>query len=125
MANWIAVTKDLEHKPEVFVIARMLNITQWEAVCRCMRVWAWADDQTVDGFIAGIIVDDLDAPAGLPGFGKAMLDRKWVIADSRGVTFPNWHRWNATSAKQRDQDRDRKRRQRKRDKGVTNGGTEA
>jgi hypothetical protein len=123
MANWIAVTKDLENKPEIFRIARALGITHCEAVCRCLRVWGWADDQTIDGFVAGVVVGDIDAPAGLPGFGKALVNEKWLLVDDRGVTFPNWSRWNATSAKERDQDRDRKRRQRKRDKGVTEGGT--
>jgi hypothetical protein len=119
MANWIAVTKDLEHKPEILRIARALGIARWEAVCRCLRVWGWGDDQTVDGFVAGVTADDLDAPAGLPGFGKALVNEKWLLVDDRGVTFPNWHRWNTTSAKERDQNRERKRHQRERDKSVT------
>jgi hypothetical protein len=119
MADWIAVTKGLENKPEIFRLARTLGITQWEVVCRCLRVWGWADDQTVNGFIAGIIADDLDSPAGLPGFGKALFNEKWLLVDDSGVTFPNWKRWNATSAKERDQNRERKRHQRERDKGVT------
>jgi hypothetical protein len=112
MANWIPWTKGLELKPEIFRMTRLTGMGCWEVVGRCMRVWCWADDQTIDGFVADVTADDLDAPAGVPGFGKAMLDAGWLKADDRGVFFPNWPRWNTESAKARAQTKERMRKMR-------------
>jgi hypothetical protein len=110
MADWIPWTKGLPRKPEVMQIARVLKITRYEAACRCMAVWEWADENTVDGTVAGLVAADLDEPAGIAGFGAAMAKTGWLQVDDTGVIFPNWTRWNARSAKERDQARVRMRR---------------
>jgi len=112
MATWIAWTKGLPEKPEIFDLARTLNISRYEAACRCMAVWGWADEHTEDGRIDGMIPEDLDAITGMIGFGQALKAAGWLAADGRGLIFPNWDRWNTKSAKRRLRDAERKRRAR-------------
>jgi len=49
VAEWIPWTKGLPLKPEIAHLARLLNISRYEAACRCMAVWEWADENTADG----------------------------------------------------------------------------
>lgn len=122
MATWIAWEKGLPEKPEIFKIARDLNISRYEATCRCMEVWGWADEHTEDGQIDGMQPEDLDAVAGMIDFGIAMRDAGWLLVDGQGIIFPNWDRWNTKTAKRRLRDAERKRH--KREASTTKGDDE-
>ena len=110
MAEWIPWTKGLPLKPEIARLARLLNISRYEATCRCMAVWEWADENTVDGNARNALPALLDDVAGLTGFGKALIEVGWLQADDAGLIFPNWGRWNTKTAKKRAQNRERQRR---------------
>ena len=112
MTVWIAWRKGLPFAPEVNQIATALGIDRWEAACRCMMLWEWADTETDDGFVPGGTLDLIDAVTGLPGFGEAIRDAGWIVAEGNplGLQFPNWARWNLKSAKARAQNRERQRR---------------
>ena len=110
MADWIPWTRGLPLKPEIAHLARLLNISRYEATCRCMAVWEWADENTVDGNARNALPALLDDVAGVTGFGHAMLQVGWLQADSDGLIFPNWDRWNTNSAKKRAQNRERQHR---------------
>jgi hypothetical protein len=99
--GWIVFDKALPTKPEVSVICRALGISRPEAVLACLQVWAWADENTTDGLLDGLAVEDVDYQARIPGFGAAMVKAGWLQADGRGLVFPNFERWNAETAKQR------------------------
>lgn len=99
--DWIAIDKTLPMKPEIGIILRSLKVSRAEAVLGCLRVWFWADGVCHAGGVTGASLDDVDAAAQMPGFGQAMIAAGWLLSDPGGITFPNWGRWNANSAKAR------------------------
>ena len=118
MANgWIVFDKALPTKPEISVISRALGISRGDAVLACMLVWAWADENTTDGHLDGLGIEDVDYQARIPGFGTAMVKAGWLLADERGLIFPNFDRWNTETAKQRLQKSQRQRKWRSHPKG--------
>lgn len=104
---WIAWQVGLAQKPEVARIARRLKVTPFDAAARCMSVWEWADanlvlvDDAVDASVDGMSAEDLSAAVRMPGICEAMRDEGWLREDRRGVIFPNYCRWNGTTAKAR------------------------
>ncbi len=114
---WIAWTKGLPRKPEVFKIARELKMDRYRVAALLMDLWAWADSETTDGTILGMSTLDIDDVVDTPGLGEAMMAAGWLRAEKKlGLIFPNWERWNATPAKRRLLDAERKRKQRDADK---------
>jgi len=109
--DWIKWVKGLTKKREIAIIARAMGISRHEAAARCMEVWEWAGDQTINGVVPGVGLELVDGLT-LPGFGAAMLAAGWLHADDDGIVIPNWTRHNDHSAKQRALDADRKRRSR-------------
>ena len=110
MAEWIPWVKGLPLKPEIAHLARILKISRFEATCRCMAVWEWADENTTDGNVRNALPALLDDVAGVTGFGDALREVGWLLADDQGLIFPNWGRWNTKTAKVRAQNRERQRR---------------
>ena len=111
MANgWIVFDKALPSKPEIALISRALGISRAEAVLACLLVWAWVDENSTDGHLDGLGLEDVDYQARIEGFGAAMAKAGWLQADNRGLIFPNFDRWNTETAKQRLQKSERQRR---------------
>jgi len=118
MANdWIVWTVGLTRKPEVFRLARALDISRREAAAACMEMWEWADANTADGHAPGVTFVDLDQVIGVTGFGQALANVGWLEAEDEGVRFPNFDRWNTSPTKSRLRARERKRRERESRKG--------
>ena len=113
-AYWIPYSINLPQKPKTIRMAKNAGIHPNEMATRCMIAWAWAQDQTVDGFIEGLTPEDLSAAVGIPGLGEAMQSVGWIIQTEEGITFPKWERYNGRAAKKRMLDAERKRRQRRR-----------
>lgn len=113
--HWIKWEKGLVRKPEIKQIARVMKITPHEAAARCMTVWEWADDVTVDGTVPAMTKSDVDQEAGLNGFAKAMeltLPDPWLLLQPNGLTFPHYDRHNGKNGKTRALDAERKRKTR-------------
>lgn len=107
--QWIKWEKGLERKPEVVRIARALDIRTTEAAACCMLVWAWADDNTMDGLVIGMAAADVSTVVGVPGIGEAMATVGWLVVSESGVQFPNYNRHNGETCKARMLDANRKR----------------
>ncbi len=110
--HWIAYDVNLPSKPEVFRLARELDLSREIVVARLLVLWAWADSQTTDGYLDGMEPGDIDQVTGTDGMGKALLEVGWLVQDNGGILLPNWERWNTSSTKARLQDAARKRRER-------------
>jgi hypothetical protein len=119
--GWIVFDKALPSKPEVSVISRTLAIARAETVLACLAVWAWADENTTDGVMDGLGLEDVDYQARIAGFGAAMVRAGWLQADDRGLIFPNFDRWNTETAKQRLQKSERQRRWRSKEGAASTG----
>lgn len=48
-SSWIKVEVITPDKPEIFQIAELLNIDPDAVLGKLVRIWAWADQQTIDG----------------------------------------------------------------------------
>lgn len=114
--GWIKMRWDLGDDPDVLAIASALcphdmrtNVRNLSASCPHIflvvgalhRLWSWFDRQSSDGFMAGIGLDEVDETIGWAGFGKALSDRRWLVADSKGLWLPNFDRHNGGGAKRR------------------------
>lgn len=109
LGNWIAWNKGLTLKREVLSISRQLGLDRRVVASLCMEVWEWAGDQTTNGFVAAATMEDVDAVVAVKGFASAMAAAGWLAPSDNGLMFPNWERWNASSAKRRLKETERKR----------------
>ena len=76
--DWISVEHNLPDKPKVRRIARELGIDAESVAGRLIRVWAWFDQFSVDGFVDGAVDADVDDLARHDGFAKA-IDQNRVL----------------------------------------------
>ena len=77
--HWIPWEIGLHQKSEVVRMAKACGVHPHEMAARCMIVWAWAQDQTVDGIIAGLAPEDISATVGIPGVGEALLRAAFLL----------------------------------------------
>jgi DNA replication protein DnaT len=110
--HWIPWEVGLHQKSEVVRMAKACGVHPHEMAARCMIVWAWAQDQTVDGIIPGLTAADISRTVGIPEIGEALQAVGWLTDLTDGISFPNWERFNGRPSKQRMLSAERKRRQR-------------
>lgn len=112
--DWIKMRTDLHDDAEVRQIARELDLggDLFAVVGRLHRIWGWADRQTADGIVKGIVPSDIDALVGTPGFASAMNKVGWLVCTTKGIRFPHFTRHSGQSAKRRADDQLRKARSR-------------
>lgn len=101
MADWIKVEMTTPDKPEVAGIAERLGIDPDAVTGKLIRLWVWADSQSVDGNAISVTDAFLDRLTFCPGFAAAMRAVGWLLGDSGRVTFPRFERHNGESAKKR------------------------
>ena len=98
---WIPWEIGLTSKREVLIISKSIGVSRREAAAICMEVWGWAQEQTIDGLIAGMNVADLSSIIGVEGIGEAMKAVGWIVESDNCLQFPNWDRFNSLPAKKR------------------------
>ncbi len=109
MAKWIKVETHTPDKAEIRHIARRCHCTKAEAFLAFFRLFVWLDEQTDDGHVEFFTPEDADDLAGLPGFGDALQEVRWITFSPGGAVVSNWDRHNGQSAKRRCMDAERKR----------------
>ena len=109
MAKWIKVETHTPDKAEIRHIARRCHCTKAEAFLAFFRLFVWLDEQTDDGHVEFFTPEDADDLAGLPGFGDALQEVRWITFSPGGAVVSNWDRHNCQSAKRRCMDAERKR----------------
>jgi len=98
---WIPWECGLTKKREILLISGRLGVSAREAAAMCMEVWEWAQEQSVDGVVAGLTAEDISRATGIMGLGEAMFNAGWVVVSEGGIQFPNWDRLNSKPAKER------------------------
>jgi hypothetical protein len=98
---WIKIEHWTQDKPEVFVMADSLGIDPDAVLGKLVRIWVWADQQTIDGNAGSVTLSLLDRLSGVTGFAKAMLVAGWLRQVGDGVQFVNFDRHNGETAKKR------------------------
>ena len=101
--DWIKVSHGLHSKPEVFGIARKLNVPIDEVVGLLVRFWVWADNNSVDGRVDHMQSTDVDSVVDRHEFGDALISVGWLLLDASGtgITIPHFDSHNGDSAKRR------------------------
>ena len=105
--DWIKLEHSTPDKPEIVRMAQLLEMDQ-DAVCgKCLRVWIWADQQTVDGNALSVTDAFLDRLTFCPGFAVALRKVGWLSGREGHLTVPNFDRHNGQTAKKRALSKDR------------------
>ncbi len=99
--DWIKIECATPNKPEVFEIAELIGVDPDEALGKLIRVWVWADQQTIDGNAASVTKALLNRVTGCPKFTDAMIQVGWLEEFGGRVTFTNFGRHNGKTAKTR------------------------
>lgn len=115
---WIKIEHVTPDKPEIVRMAEALHIDQDAVFGKCLRVWIWADQQTIDGNDLSVTPAFLDRLTNCPGFSDALISVGWLASRSGRFLLPNFDRHNGQTAKNRALTSDRVKRSRNGD-GVT------
>lgn len=110
--DWIKVEHTTPDKPEVMRMAKRLGVEP-ERVCgHLLRVWSWADQQSLNGHALNVTEEDIDRVARHAGFATAMRDVGWLLGFDGTISFPKFDRHNGETAKKRALAAERKRKER-------------
>jgi hypothetical protein len=110
--DWIKMRINLPEDPDVVRIASGLKLDRFGIVGRLHKIWAWADEHSVDGQNVPVDADFLDSLVATPGFSQQLRHVGWLSGRDGSLNFPNFLRHNGESAKQRALDAARKKRTR-------------
>lgn len=99
--DWIKLECTTPDKPEIVQMATTLRIDQDAVVGKLLRVWVWADQNSVPGEKVKITAAFIDRLTARRGFAAAMRAAGWLTGDDGGMTFPNFDRHNGATAKAR------------------------
>lgn len=104
--DWIKVEHSTLDKPEIFVMADQLGIDGDAVVGKCLRFWAWVDNNSVDGRVDVKVTAvrlQVDRLCSCKGFTDALISAGWlkVSDDGMSVKIPNFQYHNSESAKER------------------------
>lgn len=99
--DWIKVELATFDKPEVLQMADLLNTSTDDVVGKLLRVWAWFDQQSLDGHAGNVtsvtLMKFIDRHVASQGFAACMKKVGWLT----DVGIPNFDNHNGESAKKR------------------------
>lgn len=113
---WIKFEVTTSDKMEVGLIADILGIDPDAVVGKLLRIWAWFDENTIDGNASvtqkalqerykcnasSVAKALLDRRVGVVGFCDAMIQVGWMVELDGTISLPNFDRHNGESAKKR------------------------
>lgn len=101
--DWIKIEHWTPDKPEVFRMAERLGIDPDSVTGKLVRIWIWADQQTISGSAQSVTKALLDRVANHSGFADALIEAGWLESAPEGISFINFDRHNGNSAKNRAQ----------------------
>lgn len=99
--DWIKMRIDLPEDPSVISIAADLDASEDLVVGKLLRIWGWANRNTVDGNAPSVTKSWLDRYVSSTGFADAMVKAGWLVAMDRGVSFPKFDSHMSDGAKTR------------------------
>ncbi|NBM89005.1 hypothetical protein GWI78_03590 [Proteus sp. G2658] len=100
-SSWIKVEVITPDKPEIYQIAEILNIDPDAVLGKLIRVWSWADLQTLDGNAGSVTKSVIDRITFISGFADALITVGWMKNDNGKLVLPNFDRHNGESSKKR------------------------
>ena len=99
--DWITVEDTTPDKPEGYRMAALLEMPPEQVVGHLIRIWVWADQQSLDGNAISVTETTLDHIAHVTGLAKAMREVAWLHGSNGSMSLPNFDRHNGKTAKSR------------------------
>lgn len=99
--DWIKLEHATIDKPEIISMASRLDIDQDAVVGKCLRLWVWADMQTVNGHALTVTQSFIDRLTHCLGFADALRHVGWLEGRDGLLAVPNFDRHNGQPAKTR------------------------
>lgn len=99
--DWIKIEMATPDKPEVFTMADKLGIDPDAVVGKLVRLWAWADAQSLSGNALTVTFVTLDRITFCAGFAAALVSVGWLDGEDGNLSLPNFDRHNGKTAKSR------------------------
>lgn len=99
--DWIKVEHATLDKPEIDQIASITGLDHDAVLGKCIRLWVWADQQSVDGDALTVSGAFIDRIVFHQGFAKALQSSGWLLGRDGRLSIPNFSRHNGESAKKR------------------------
>jgi hypothetical protein len=99
--DWIKLEVSTPDKPEIDQMAKALNLDHDSVVGKCVRLWIWADQQSVDGNGISVTESLLDRVTYCKGFASALRQVGWLTGREGRLSIPNFDRHNGQTAKNR------------------------
>lgn len=99
--DWIKIERATPDKPEIAVMAAALKCDPDLVVGKLLRVWAWADENSINGNGIAVTSAFLDRIAHKKGFAAAMRKAGWLDGVDGALSFPGFERHNGDTAKAR------------------------
>lgn len=98
---------NLDSDPRVIEIAAELNLDELQVVGCLWKVWAWADQHTLDGNAIRVTSVTLDRFTRVSGFADALRKVGWLEGRDSALTFPRFAEHNGQTAKKRAETKER------------------
>ncbi len=99
--DWIKMRTNLDSDPRIVVIAGMLSLTELHVVGCLWKLWAWADEHTIDGNDIRVTEATLDRFTGVFRICSGVALR-WLARRSGSLlSFPRFEEHNGQTAKNR------------------------
>jgi hypothetical protein len=99
--DWIKIEHVTPDKPEIHRIASILGISAEAVFGHLVRLWVWADQQSLDGRQIVAKCDTINCICRCAKIANAMQEVGWLVTEGEYVTFPNFDRHNTETAKNR------------------------
>lgn len=99
--DWIKIEHATPDKPEVVKMASLLGIDQDAVVGKLIRLWVWADLNSVNGNDVTVTDSFLDRITFCSGFSVALRNVGWLTGKNSCLMLPNFDRHNGQTAKNR------------------------
>ena len=105
--DWIKLEHATPDKPEIVKMSAILRMDQDAVFGKCVRLWIWADQQSVDGNDLIVTEPFIDRLTFCSGFAVALRQVGWLSGRDGRLMIPNFDRHNGQTAKNRAQTKTR------------------
>lgn len=84
---WLKIRYSLPGDGRLFQMQKSLNSDIDTVLGKLMRLWIWVSQESVNGYVEGVIPDNIDDVVGKKGFAKALVEVRWLIFTKAGCQF--------------------------------------
>jgi len=99
--DWIKMRTNLDTDPRVISLSESLSVPELHAIGMLWKVWAWADQHSIDGNAISVTDVTLDRFTSCTGFADALRKVGWLEGRDGALSFPRFAEHNGQTAKKR------------------------